>query len=192
MKFNEDKRLRLLARVIEDRLGVDLKNNSRHISFVYARALFYSLAYSTKSYSYSSIGKYVGRDHATVLHGINNVLPQALKIETYRKIYDELRVFIKDEDNNLLRTHEDGIVNLYTEIRKQNKIIEELSLQVVRMKIKNSIVDEAFKDLTPDESEELLDKMNLHSKVIRNQRNMNERSSQKRVDDPVLGVRSRL
>ena len=85
--------------------------------------------------------------------------------------------FIGENEKESVKTHEDGIVNLYSEIKKQNEKIEQLSLQVVKMKVNNTLVHEAFSGLTEEESKILADKMNLHSKVIKTQRHMNERSS---------------
>ena len=80
-KFREDKLLKLLQKLVEDRLGIDLMKNTRRTNYVYARALFYGLAYNTNAYSYASIGNYVGKDHATVLHSIKKVLPHVLQNE---------------------------------------------------------------------------------------------------------------
>jgi len=177
MKYREDKTLKLLKKLIEERLDLKLMEHTRRADYVYARALFYGLAYNTQCYSLSTIGKYLGKDHATVLHSIKNVLPQVLKVEYYIKIYNELRVFINIGGVDSVKTHEDGVVNLYREIKRQSEQIEALSVQIVKMKINHESVHEAFNGLSNEESEDLVAKMNLHSKVIKAQRSMNEQIS---------------
>ena len=51
-------------------LKVDLKVNSRKRRVVLGRYIFYVLAKKYTTHTLVSIGKMVGRDHATVLHGI--------------------------------------------------------------------------------------------------------------------------
>ena len=75
-------------------------------------------------------------------------------------------------DEKTLITHQDGIYNLYQEMQKKDDIIQDLSLKLILAEKVNNRVAEVLRDLTPEETETLLDKMLLTSKVIRNHRVM--------------------
>lgn len=167
-------KLETLQKVIESRLEVKLNKNTRKKEYIFARALFYGLAYDGKRCTYSTIGKYIGRDHATILHSIKNVFPQIMFDSNYKRLYDELSLIVEDSvDEKTLTTHQDGIYNLYKEMQKKDDLIQELSLKLIISEKINNKVEDALKDLTPEETETLLDKMILTSKVIRNHRAMN-------------------
>ena len=73
-----ENKLETLQKVIESRLDIKLKKNTRKKEYIFARALFYALAYDGKRFTYTTIGKYMGKDHTTFLHSINNVFPQIM------------------------------------------------------------------------------------------------------------------
>lgn len=167
-------KLETLQKVIESRLEVQLNKNTRKKEYIFARALFYALAYDGKRVTYSTIGKYIGRDHATILHSVKNVFPQIMFDENYKRLYDELSLILDDSvDENTSTTHQNGISRLYQEMQKKEDLIQELSLKLIIAEKTNDKVADALKDLTPEETETLLDKMILTSKVIRNHRAMN-------------------
>lgn len=168
-----ENKLETLQKVIESRLDIKLKKNTRKKEYIFARALFYALAYDGKRFTYTTIGKYMGKDHATVLHSIKNVFPQIMFHNKYKSVYDELSLIVGDGiDEKTLITHQDGIYNLYQEMQKKDDIIQDLSLKLILAEKANNRVSEVLKDLTPEETETLLDKMILTSKVIRNHRVM--------------------
>lgn len=167
-------KLEILQKVIESRLEIKLNKNTRKKEYIFARALFYGLAYDGNRFTYSTIGKYMGKDHATILHSIKNVFPQIMFDNNYKRLYDELSLIIEDSvDEKTLRIHQNGIYNLYKEMQKKDDLIQELSLKVIMSEKITNKVSDALKDLTPEETETLLDKMTLTSKVIRNHRAMN-------------------
>lgn len=168
-----ENKLETLQKVIESRLDIKLKKNTRKKEYIFARALFYALAYDGKRFTYTTIGKYMGKDHATVLHSIKNVFPQIMYNNKYKRVYDELSLIVGDGvDEKTLITHQDGIYNLYQEMQKKDDIIQDLSLKLILAEKVNNRVAEVLRDLTPEETETLLDKMLLTSKVIRNHRVM--------------------
>ncbi len=177
-KSERDQKLEIVQEIIESRLGLKLNENTRKRKYINARVLFYALAYHETKYGYQKVGRYMGKTHATVLHALNNTLPHVLKENIYKNLYDELKIFLEDDiDEEDLLLYQRGISNLYSELAKKEKMIKELSLQIVSMKCEKDKINNLFKDLTHEEVEVLLDKMNLHSKVIKTQRSMNERSS---------------
>ena len=166
-----ENKLETLQKVIESRLDIKLNKNTRKKEYIFARALFYALAYDGKRFTYSTIGKYMGKDHATVLHSVKNVLPQIMFDEKYKRLYDELSLILVDSiDEKTLKIHQYGINNLYMEMKRKEDLIQELSLKLIAAEKTSNKVADALKDLTPEEKETLIDKMILTSKVIKNQR----------------------
>ena len=167
-----ENKLETLQKVIESRLKIELNKKTRKQEYIFARALFYALAYDGTRFTYSSIGRYIGRDHATVLHSVKNVFPQIISQKRYKRLYDELRLLISDDVDQETKLHENGILNLYNEIEKKDSLIQELSLKLIRAQNVNEVLKDALNGLTPEETETLLDKMILTSKVIKKQRMM--------------------
>lgn len=168
-----ENKLETLQKVIESRLDIKLNKNTRKKEYIFARALFYALAYDGRRFTYSSIGKYMGKDHATVLHSIKNVFPQIMFNNRYKRIYDELSLIVGEGvDEKTLITHQDGIYNLYQEMQKKDETIQKLSLKLILAEKLNDRVADVLKELTHEETETLLDKMILTSKVIKNHRMM--------------------
>ena len=60
-----------IRKIVEVRLQLDLSSKSRKRELVYGRAVYFKLCKDLTRVSLHSIGKIVGRDHATVLHGLN-------------------------------------------------------------------------------------------------------------------------
>ena len=82
---------------VENELKLNISRNTRKREYVYARAIFFKLCKEFSHQTLSNIGEFVGRDHASVIHG--------------------LYVF------DVIALHKDSILNSYTKIR--NKIFEE-------------------------------------------------------------------
>jgi chromosomal replication initiation ATPase DnaA len=82
---------------VENELEVNISMNTRKREYVYARAIFFKLCREFSHQTLSKIGEFVGRDHASVMHG--------------------LYVF------DVIVLHNDSILNSYTKVR--NKIFEE-------------------------------------------------------------------
>jgi hypothetical protein len=59
-----------IKEIVEKETGVNLSNPSRRSELVYVRALYYNLCREYTLHSLEAIGKSVGKNHATVLHGI--------------------------------------------------------------------------------------------------------------------------
>tara|TARA_Y100001973_G_C5047204_1_gene255808 strand:+ start:260 stop:694 length:435 start_codon:yes stop_codon:yes gene_type:complete len=82
---------------VENELEVNISINTRKREYVYARAIYFKLCKEFSHQTLSKIGEFVGRDHASVIHG--------------------LYVF------DVIVLHNDSILNSYTKIR--NKIFKE-------------------------------------------------------------------
>lgn len=53
--------------------GIDIMNQTRVRKYTEARALFYLIARNSTNLTYKMIGEYIGKDHASVIHGLKNI-----------------------------------------------------------------------------------------------------------------------
>lgn len=93
---NPQERMQYFADKMQEVSGIDVKKRSRDRETVTARCLFMFVA-RREGYSQSDIGRFVGRDHATVCHAENRVkdmfsFPNAYKeeINLYNKYIESL------------------------------------------------------------------------------------------------------
>lgn len=63
-------KLEQIKKIVEHHTDLNLSNTSRVQNFVYTRAMYFKLCREYTLYSLSDIGKSVGKNHATVLHGL--------------------------------------------------------------------------------------------------------------------------
>jgi hypothetical protein len=112
--------------LVDKELGLDISRNTRKQDYVFARVIYYKLARDYTSYSLSTIGSLLGKDHATVLHGVRlfesfNQVPNAYRkqLEAFEKINSKL-------DTMDLKNEESIVTRL---LREKNDIIERLSEQ---------------------------------------------------------------
>ena len=92
---------------IEANIKVSLKKKIRTRDMAYARAVYYKLAKRYTVQSLTSIGKLVGRDHATVLHGLKLFDEAVMYSEPLKIVYDSFSVNVEnknleDADSNML------------------------------------------------------------------------------------------
>ena len=73
--------------------GLDIKKNTRKRDFMYGRMIYYYFARKMTYYSFSKIGIFMGKDHATVIHAFN-------RYEEYKE-YEDIRR-IKDKVSSIL------------------------------------------------------------------------------------------
>ena len=125
MKMNLEK----LVDIVSEETGTYLRSRCRDNDHVLARAIFYDLAYNKlRLGSLAAIGKSVGRNHATVLHSLNNVLPHIKN--HYREMHSHrmnlLNQFALDEDTFNEDTV-DRITSKYNELKERyDNIVAEL------------------------------------------------------------------
>jgi len=86
---------------IEKELGVDISINKRTRPLVYSRALFFKIARMKTGKSLAEIGKEVGRDHSSVLHGLK-LFEQVISYneQPYLDIYEKLMLEITTIKSN--------------------------------------------------------------------------------------------
>lgn len=117
-------KIKEIRQLVERELDLDLSNPSRLRAIVYARAVYFKLCRQHMSCSLSEIGMSVGRDHATVLHGIkifDDVIVE-YEINLY-EVYDKLNKLIakytkiRERDINPEKYYRDKYADLLVEHR---------------------------------------------------------------------------
>lgn len=107
--------------VVTKELGINISRNTRKREFVYGRAIYFKLCREFSHSTLSSIGESVGRDHASVLHGLFVFDVMALHKDTVLNVYTRIRNKLLEENENDLKKFNDE--NYYK--IKYNKLVEE-------------------------------------------------------------------
>lgn len=159
--------LSYIRKFVESNLGIVLTRNTRQREYVEARALYFKLCRDFTSKSWFDIGKTLDKNHATVIHAVNNVYPVAsLDNKRLKHLYN---VFEKSsESDSSLEASEDP----YEEnTRLRSEIIR---LNLLNNEIKESMTKQQkiFDGLDSDEVDTVLDKISIFKKVIEAQRHM--------------------
>lgn len=128
MKMKLDK----LAEIVSDETGVDLRSKCRDANHVVARTVYFDLAYNKfKLGSLKEVGKAVGRDHATVIHCLNNILPH-MKIyykemeAHHRNLFSYLSEYFSSKEES--SSYEDASAKLFNDYLKLKQKFEELNM----------------------------------------------------------------
>ncbi len=87
-----------LKKYVETCTGiVDISSKDKTRPYAHARALYYKLARDYTPESFNTIGKLLGKNHATVMHGINKIFKEALMYEDdIIEYYNKFKV-VKDK-----------------------------------------------------------------------------------------------
>jgi hypothetical protein len=121
-----------LEKIVSTITGRDIRSNSRDHKNVIARSIFYKIAYDFLKRSGCNLGaksyiaKYIGKNHATVLHALKNfdrdIIPYAMNRKIYDKSYEVFQSLadtyttIDDRDVEI-----DNLKNKMTELQLQLK-----------------------------------------------------------------------
>ena len=120
-----------LKEIISNTTGTDIMNKSRYRNIVDARIVF-SKIIRERGYTYSSIGRYLSKDHSTIIHYIcecNSLIQTDDKMmETYINCRNK---FLEDKDALLTYTDKDAVkemiilkMDIEKLIDKNNKLKE--------------------------------------------------------------------
>lgn len=121
-----------LVDIVSKETGKDLRSRCRDNDHVLARAIFYDLAYNKlRLGSMDAIGKSVGRNHATVIHSLNNVLPHIKN--HYEEMHSHrmhlLNHFAFDEET-FDETPQDTIDRITSELNKLKERYDNLAAEL--------------------------------------------------------------
>lgn len=92
MDLNSTLQTKQIRNYMETCLGIDLSFRTRKRSNVYARAVYFKLCKEYTRLSLTDIGASVNVDHATVIHGINNVFPIVMQYDGHlQDLYEDYK-----------------------------------------------------------------------------------------------------
>jgi hypothetical protein len=88
-----------IKQFIDERTGLDISNTSRFDVYIKARCIFYYLCfkYSSDIVTFDNVAKTLGRNHATVMHGIKAFNDIYQTDRAFKKLVDEIECDIKKE-----------------------------------------------------------------------------------------------
>ena len=125
-----------LKKVIQEITGVDINEVSRKREIIEARAVYYKiLKQIDKKKSLKSIGASVGKDHATVLHSLNNY-------DMFEQFNPTLKIFRKQilqrlnyaSPEQILDMSKEELINsLQIDVMKLNDEIENLQQTITNL-----------------------------------------------------------
>lgn len=85
---------------VDNEAGIDITTKTREQHYVFSRTVFFALLRNHTSYSLHEIGKYLGFNHASVLHCANKIFPAfqltPLAYERYVRMYNKLEKRLLD------------------------------------------------------------------------------------------------
>ena len=150
MKKRTTTHLNYLKKIVDTEFGIDIASPSRKIIYTNARLVFYFIARKYGG-SYSKIGEFLGKNHATVIHLVKNY-------ETY-KMYNKSLQEIEDTFNFKSELNYDEIDKIhYLQGKCDNFERKYLDL---RNKVKNDPIMNVLHDIPKDKLNEIIEKVSL-------------------------------
>ena len=106
---------------VSKELGLNLSKNSRNRSYVYGRAIYFKLCKEFSHATLFEIGKSVGREHASVIHGLNVFDMIAMYNDSIINVYTKLRDHLVKENEESLKKYNEEI---YYKIKYEKLLAE--------------------------------------------------------------------
>ena len=88
-------KLNIIYNAVAEVTGLDLKKKTRKQPYIFARAYFYYFARENTNCSFAEIGRFVGKNHATVLHGIK-IYRMNLNIKREKDVINKIKWSLPD------------------------------------------------------------------------------------------------
>ena len=156
-------KLQDIKNFVDSEFDIDISTNTRKREYVEARALYYKLAKEYTKLSLERIGGKLKRDHATVIHALNNVWEHALS--TNEDVYDSYYRF-KDmmaelnSENQSEETLRQRLIKAKREIASMKAIglgnYQALKDELEEVKSENKRFNELISQLDDDKKKEQL------------------------------------
>lgn len=116
-----------IKEIVEFKFSANLNEKSRSRYLVYTRAVYFKLCRKYTHLTLSAIGKTVGKDHATVLHGIRLYDEQVTRYSPFhKKVYKSIakKISGKIDMENLI--YQSKINDLTEQIEKLQKNLHDI------------------------------------------------------------------
>lgn len=115
-----------LIEFINKGLEIDIRKNTRKEEYIMGRALYYKILRDFSDLSYKNIGKSLKKNHATVLHSLENAWPAAVKYKRIRLIYENYKTFFENQEAEIEIPLGDMNPVFIKEIEEKDKVINRL------------------------------------------------------------------
>ena len=137
-------KLDFIIDTLQNKTGLDIRKRTQVREYFLTRAIYYKLAKEYTFHSLSKIGAEVGKDHATVLHGIKKFdlemkkyYPELYELYTNFKLRYPVELFNNDDDipaPEELSAIVERINSMDNQIRERDNEIKRLNLEIDLMK----------------------------------------------------------
>ena len=137
-------KLDFIIDTLQKKTGLDLRKRTQIREYFLTRAIYYKLAREYTFHSLSKIGAEVGKDHATVLHGIKKFdlemkkyYPELYDLYTNFKLRYPVELFNNDDDipaPEELSAIVERINNMDNQIKQRDAEVKRLNLEIDLMK----------------------------------------------------------
>ena len=119
--------------LVNDKTNIDIRDKKRDTTHVFARCVYYDIAYNRLKLGGSSrIAKAVNRDHATLIHSLKKVLPHmASYYPQMNKVREEILIELDIKDMDELNLKDK--VSRLTIINRN--LLERINNEVVSSKV---------------------------------------------------------
>jgi len=132
--------LKAIIENIEERTGVIITDKKRSYEAVSLRNIYYRIAKDKTQLSLAKIGAMVGRDHATVGHGLQKFEDITIKDPAYSRIYKH----ILEDLIVVFDIQPDKMINNSIEFLKME--VERLKQSVYRLRHEKKMIENQFVD----------------------------------------------
>jgi DNA-binding transcriptional regulator GbsR (MarR family) len=118
----------MIREFVEDYYGLVISVRTRKQETIKARFMYYKLVRSNTKLSLDAIGKSLGYDHASVMHGVKQMNCWIATDRTFKNDYRVLQNKINNV-NNIAEDIEEDTTALVLEYAKLKELVRELSFE---------------------------------------------------------------
>lgn len=160
-------KLDFIIDTLQNKTGLDIRKRTQRREYFLTRAIYYKLAKEYTFHSLSKIGNEVGKDHATVLHGINKFnlemkryYPELYELYNNFKLRYPIELFNNDDDipaPEEISSIVKRIKDMDDKIKSKNIEIKRLNIEIDVMKHKGEDQRSEFVKLVSQVPDEQMD-----------------------------------
>lgn len=120
----------IIRNIVEEYYNLNLSTQTRKAEYVEARGMYYKILRDNTRLPLSKIGKELGKDHATVLHSLRNMIDWIKHDSQVRKDYDTINkrvqhaISLDPEAFNQEETMEGFYERKYKELETKYKFLK--------------------------------------------------------------------
>jgi len=120
-----NRRLESVLNYVNLLAGFDISEKNRHQPLPYYRALYAKIAFKVvPPASLAQIGSYINRDHSSILHYKNKLIPEIDLDINYVRMYNDFSLVNDYKTNNSIKDYKMLILSLESMERKYNRLIK--------------------------------------------------------------------